>query len=219
MEITLEEIQKKFENLPEDLKWAIMAANVDDNIISIGQSQGLNVEQMGQLSLETHMVMFGFTHPDKFEQSIKASMKLSDEKTRALANAVNEKILKEIKENMKEAFENASKKPGAPVLEEESDAQILSSAGIEIVPTNSSGSSAGLPPEKEKWDISPEKPEPATEKEEQPILTQKLSSFIKSDVVETQHSLDNITKTGMQIPHENEKNKIPSSDPYREIPE
>ena len=82
MEITLEEIQKKFESLPEDLKWAIMAANVDDNIIEISQTNGLNVEQMGQLSLETHMVMFGFTPLDKFEESIRNSLKLGDEKTR-----------------------------------------------------------------------------------------------------------------------------------------
>jgi hypothetical protein len=36
MQITLEEIQKKFEGLPEDLKWAIMAAQVDDHINKCG---------------------------------------------------------------------------------------------------------------------------------------------------------------------------------------
>src|SRR5438105_1495225 len=101
MEITLEEIQKKFESLPEDIKWAIMAANVDDNIIDIGKAENLNVEQMGQLSLETHMVMLGFTHPDKFEASVRESMQLPDEKTRRIADVINEKILKEIRTKMK----------------------------------------------------------------------------------------------------------------------
>ena len=95
MEITLEEIQKKFEGLPEDLKWAIIAANVDDKVIDIGQANGLNVEQMGQLSLETHMVMFGFTHPNKFAESVKASLGLPEEKIKVIVNAVNEKILKD----------------------------------------------------------------------------------------------------------------------------
>src|SRR3990167_3564163 len=108
MEITLEEIQKKFESLPEDLKWAVMAANVDENIIDIGQAQGLNVEQMGQLSLETHMVMFGFTHPDKFEESVKNRLNLPDEKIRAIVNVVNEKILKKIREK---AIGSSSKEP------------------------------------------------------------------------------------------------------------
>ena len=82
MEITIEEIQKMFEKLPEDLKWAIMAAKVDEKIMEIGKEQGLNIEQMGQLSLETHMVMFGVTHPDKFQESIQASMRLPEFKTK-----------------------------------------------------------------------------------------------------------------------------------------
>ena len=97
MEITIEEIQKKFESLPEDLLWAIMAADVDNKIIDICKLQNLKVEQMGQLSLETHMVMFGFTHPDKFEASVQASLKLDPNKTRMLVNAINERILKDIR--------------------------------------------------------------------------------------------------------------------------
>jgi hypothetical protein len=124
MEITLEEIQKKFESLPEDLKWAIMAAKVDDNILEIGQTNNLNVEQMGQLSLETYMVMLGFTRPDKFEDSLKKSLQLADEKIKTIVNSVNEKILKEIRLNMME--------PVAPT--ENTEHEIMKSAGIEIIP-------------------------------------------------------------------------------------
>ena len=80
MQITLEEIQKKFDELPENLKWAIMSVNVDDVTIEIAKEVGLNIEQTGQLSLETNMVMLGFTPLDKFEESIKASLQLPDEK-------------------------------------------------------------------------------------------------------------------------------------------
>lgn len=178
MEITLEEIQKKFESLPEDLKWAIMAANVDDNIIDIGQAQNLNVEQMGQLSLETHMVMFGFTHPDKFEESVKNSMKLGDEKTRAVVNAVNEKILKEIRTKMLANYDNTPKPeelPSETIEEKENDTKILDSAGIQIVSTK---------------DVSGEK----LKEDVHSILSQKLSSPVQNPVVRTEHSLDNITK-------------------------
>ncbi len=96
--VTLEEIQKKFESLPEDLKWAIMAANVDDKIIEIGQKHGLLVEKMEQLSLETHAVMFGYTHPDKFEESVKASLGLPELKVKEIVEDVNEKILKDIRD-------------------------------------------------------------------------------------------------------------------------
>ena len=210
MEITLEEIQKKFESLPEDLKWAIMAANVDDNIIEISQTNGLNVEQMGQLSLETHMVMFGFTPLDKFEESIRNSLKLGDEKTRRLVTAINEKILKEIRGKMVESF-GAEKKPEGSIkintvdssvpkkvtitseTEEENkkNTQVLNDAGIEIVP---------------------EKLELPTTKETPSIITQKLSGFMQNTVVKTEHTIDNMTKsTPTSYP--------PKADPYRINPE
>jgi len=186
-EITLEEIQKKFESLPEDLKWAVMAANVDENIIDIGQAQGLNVEQMGQLSLETHLVMFGFTHPDKFEEAVKNSLKLPDEKIRAIVSSVNEKILKEIRAKMMEAFGGAPKteKPA----EEEKEARILNSAGIEIIPKK---------------------------EEAHPILTQKLSDFTKNEVVKTEHVLENLSSSQANAVT---ANNAPRIDPYREKPE
>ncbi len=199
MEISLEEIQKKFESLPEGLKWAVMAANVDDNIIEIGKTEGLNVEQMGQLSLETHMVMFGFTPSEKFEESIKNSLQLPSEKIHSIAGAVNEKILKKIREKMIES---------SMAEEDANDTQVLKSAGIEIVER---GETLPVP---EKLELnSAEKPE-----ETHPILAQRLSGFTQSGLVETHHSLDNITKTN--TPSQADiKPKIPSIDPYREIPE
>src|SRR3989344_2084050 len=135
MEITLEEIQKKFESLPEDLKWAIMGAKVDDNIIEIGQKENLNVEQMGQLSLETNMVMLGFTHPNDFEKSVKASTGLGDDKIRTLVNAANEKILKEIRNILMKTQEPKDEEPESAEKINSSDTDILNSAGIEILPS------------------------------------------------------------------------------------
>ncbi len=184
MEITLEEIQKKFEGLPEDLKWAIMAANVDENIIGIGQAQSLNIEQMGKLSLETHKVMLGFTPPDKFEEAIKNIMKLGDEKTRAVVSAVNEKILKEIRSKMPGNPSNMPKVGGLPSDTEEekkNNAQILNSAGIEIIPAKNASE------EKFKKDIDS-------------ILTQKLSASVQNPMARTEHTLDNITKNPSTSP-------------------
>jgi hypothetical protein len=196
MEITLEEIQKKFESLPENLKWAIMAANVDDNIIEISQENGLNVEQMGQLSLETHMEMFGFTPPEKFEESVKNSLKLSDEKTKEIVNAINEKIFKAIRSKMMEPSVEREED------EENKDTQILSSAGIEIVSPRLNKEGAGGGDAKE----SPH-----------PILVQKLSGFVKNEVKETEHSLQNLSSTNTE--KMTSVKNIPTIDPYREIPE
>lgn len=213
MQITLEEIQKKFESLPENVKWAIMGANVDDNIIEISQQQGLNVEQMGQLSLETHMEMFGFTPADKFEESVKNSLGLSSEKTKAIVEAINEKILKKIRENMM-GEENNPIENTENVSEEENENKILHSSGIEILNTNQKE----IMPPVDKLELNISTPTKTTP-EVRNILTQKLSGFVKNEVKETEHALNNLTKTASTPVTPNEKSKIPSTDPYREIPE
>lgn len=210
MEISLEEIQKKFEGLPEDLKWAIMGAKVDDNIIDIGNAEKLNVEQMGQLSLETYMVMFGFTPPDKFEESVKKSLGLPDEKIRAIVGAVNEKILKEIRKKMMEQTNtNPSQPPfvkggeneipldkgGEGDYRADHDTRVLSSAGIEII----------------NGETSP--PAPLLRVAERPgevkdILAQKLSAPVQAPVIRTEH-----------VPESQNQSGKPHTDPYREVPE
>jgi len=108
MEISIEDIQNKFEQLPEDIKWAIMGAKIDEKLIEIGNGYKLTVTQMGQLSLETHAVMLGFLHPDKFTASIKASLNLEDEKANLISTDVNNKIIKNIRERLVE-LHNADK--------------------------------------------------------------------------------------------------------------
>ncbi len=191
MEISIEEIQKKFESLPEDLKWAIMAADVDNKIMEIGKLNSLTVEQMGQLSLETHMVMFGFVHPDKFEESIQGSLKLEPAKTRVLVNAVNEKVLKDIRENIMSLHKDIKEsKEEAPKTEDNSHEEIFKSAGIEVLP----------------------------KKEEAPktisFANQKLTNTFQMPKTTSEYSLNNISKQN-EVP----KQTAPKIDPYREIPE
>lgn len=102
MELTIEDIKNKFDKLPEDLKWAIMGAKIDEKLMQIGSTHGLNIRQIGQLSLETHAVMMGFLHPDQFASSIKASLGLDDEKVKLITLSVNEKIIKGVREKLVE---------------------------------------------------------------------------------------------------------------------
>ena len=202
LEITIDEIQKKFESLPEDLKWAIMGAKVDENITAIGQESGLNVEQMGQLSLETHMVMFGFTHPDNFEESLKASLQLPDEKIKMIVNMVNEKILKKIREkliNLSEGKNDADENADEDLdeTEEANNENVLKSAGIEIMKEelgNGNGNMNGSVENKKTINS---------------ILDKKLTGSFQMPPTKTEYTLNNMSK------QEPEK-KI---DPYRELPE
>lgn len=100
MEITINQMQEKFKSLPEETRWAIMAANVDDKIIDIGQKNNLTVKQMSQLALETQAVMLGFLPPEEFESSIKISLGLSPELNKMVVESVNKDILSEIRHKL-----------------------------------------------------------------------------------------------------------------------
>jgi hypothetical protein len=208
MEITIEEIQKKFDSLPEDLKWAIMASDVDEKITDIGKLNNLTVEQMRQLSLETHMVMFGFTHPDKFEKSLEASLKLTEDKTKRIANVINERILK----NIREQVMNLHKNPdhiNMPIQKEdtreEEHKEVFKSAGIEI-----------LPNQKEKENKMLPKEDKLNKNKIESSLTNKLSGKVHTPIRTTEYTLNNITKEDSTPDTSGYTDKI---DPYREIPE
>ena len=78
-------------------------------------------------------------------------------------------------------------------------------AGIEIVEPNPANNTPIVKSEEIKKEES--KPHP--------ILAQKLTGTYKAPVVETAHSLDNITKAEIKNPDAS----YPKSDPYRLTPE
>jgi len=225
MEITLEEIQKKFEELPEDLKWAIIEAKVDDSIIEIGKEQNLNVDQTGQLSLETHMVIFGITPEEKFNDSIKTSLNLNDEKTNEVINAINEKILKKIRENLMSSSQEKKEE------EKKEDASILNTAGIEIMPEEITAPVKEEVIKEKASDMlsdveNPELIKIQADKEKiESITAQKLSGSFKTPSVKTEYTLNNLSKqnTGtvapVATPSADTATKTIKVDPYREIPE
>ncbi|MFZ2072840.1 MAG: hypothetical protein WAV10_04170 [Minisyncoccia bacterium] len=238
MEITLEEIQKKFETLPEDLKWSIMAAKVDEKITEIGNLNGLNVEQMGQLSLETHMVMFGFTHPDKFGESVKASLKLPDDKNKKIVNEINEKILKDIRSNLMSLYGK---------VEEKKNDDILTGAGIEIMKDEKTEKAPEMNNNDEDMIKKIEDPDLIAKQEQnekimRSIAAQKLSGSFQMPNTKTEYSLNNLSKNpktdapvktdnGIKVPLGATIKSTPSAaastspsfsikvDPYREMPE
>ena len=183
MEITLEEIQKKFDSLPEDLKWAIMAANIDEKITAIGQAHGLNIEQLGQLSLETHMVTLGYTPPEKFEASVKASLGLPDDKTREIVAEINTKILKEIKEklmSLSKDVEEVQKEPEMTMTNEKTR------PSDEPTPETFS--------EEKKVHEFELKKEEQNKKIMESVASQKLFGSFQSPTVKTEYTLNNLSK-------------------------
>lgn len=207
IEVTIEQIQEKFDSLPEELRWAIMGANVDEKLVAIGKINNLNIEQLGQLSLETHAVMLGFTHPDKFEESLRNSLNLSPEKTKILISEINEKILKEIKDKVLALHNQNKEDKGLDIVKEVKNAE----ENTNTTPVNTA--IENTPKEKEvHTDTVKEEPKTLNNKADS-ILSAKLTGAFKINGTKTEHTLGNISKQNNSAQIEK---KI---DPYREIPE
>ena len=195
MELSIEDIQNKFEKLPEDLRWAIMGAKIDEKLVQIGQNFNLNIRQLGQLSLETHAVMLGFMHPDDFESSILKSLGLDEEKTKLIANTVFDKIIKDVRDRLIEY--RGGMKPEHEIKEKVLPKEIFEKEKTE---NNNPIATQEIPEKKEE------------EKVISKVISNKLLNTVKANSTENTHILTE-TKPNDTLKQER---KI---DPYREIPE
>lgn len=237
-EKTTKIIKERFDALPESIKQVFISSNYEETLLEIGKKYQLKVEQLGALETETSLVMMGLTPTKDFEINLTRELGIDTEKSSQIIKEINEKVFFRIRELLK----LMNTPPGEePVLSEEedeikntgtdwnplppkninekTDKQILHSSGIEII----SDDKKETLPAVEKLELSTTKGEvkpviPEKKEEVHPVLAQKLTGFVKNDIKETEHALNNLTKTNAPVTP-NEKPKIPSTDPYREIPE
>lgn len=200
-------IDKAKAQLSEDTLNAIAAVPWQATILQMRETKGYTFEQLGELEIETELVLCGLLSPINYPKELENRMHLSKTEVDGLVKEMNNLVFAKIKENLVKGIEGKKvfEQKAVPIEMQETEEekkkndQILNSAGIEIIP--------------EKLEITDGKAE-----ETHPILAQKLSGYVKNDVKETDHSLNNITKTNTSNPVE-VKPKIPSADPYREKPE
>ena len=197
MQDTTDLLQIKIDNAKKQLSKetldAIASVPWQAEILKMRETKGYTFEQLGDLELETELVLCGLVSSESYPKELENRMRLSKIQVNELLNEMNKQVFSKIKE---ELIKNTKEGGDTNNTEEEkTNTQVLKSAGIEIVP--------------EKLELTT----PATRS----ILTQKLSGTVKNEVVRTEHSLENITKS----PNINSSEVVKSLkiDPYREIPE
>jgi hypothetical protein len=207
-------IEKAKSDLPENTLNAINAVDWRGVILAIKEKRRYSIEQLGDLELETELLLCGLSDPKDYPRELESRMKISKMEASELVNEMNNLVFSKIKDGL---IKNTERKE-VFAKNEMNDNQVLNNAGIEIIkPELLSGI------DKEKITESKEEVLKKIEKPEQahPILAQKLSGFTKSEVVETQHSLDNITKPAHNASGIADAGgtNTPTIDPYREKPE
>ncbi|MDO8492882.1 MAG: hypothetical protein Q7S34_04540 [bacterium] len=108
------DLQKKFETLPEALKDALTSVDLSQKLQLIGKSQGLHLDQVDALMEEIGFVMLGETKPDEFGSKVASRLNLPYEKISPLVKSVDEEIFKPIRSSLV-ALHQKSATSGSPI--------------------------------------------------------------------------------------------------------
>ena len=210
LQIKIDEAKKQ---LSEDTLAAIATVPWQAEILKMRETKGYTFEQLGDLELETELLLCGLVSPSDYPLELQNRMQISKAAANELVAEMNELVFAKIKEEM---IKRTERKNFTPALikegvgggnSEEDNTQIFKEHGIEIVPEKLELNSPPL--------LIKERGQGG---EVHPIFAQKFSGPVQTGIVKTEHTLENITKTTPPA-FTDIKPKIPKPDPYREIPE
>lgn len=204
-----------YSKLPEELKDAISSADTSERIIEIGTKHKLTVDKIGLVGNETARVMLGMTHPNHFIANLSDRLGIDKQKSRDIANDINEQIFKKVRDSLRKIHGITDKG------EEEKAPQSLVPQAVDgILPSE---------PMEHREDILKEiEKDHAVESEHNDIpailkgVTNPFEEKMKQEVYKSPVEEKKIEEKKMKTPvspistPEKPKNKYDKFDPYRE---
>ena len=172
MEQTLEaQVEKRLAELPEDVRAAVLGADLDKHIQEIGATHQLHIDQIGVLSDEVLLAMLGFTELDKLSESIAAQAHIDAATAEKVAQDVSEHVFLPIRESMERFQETRGMEAEVVAIKNSNKISIEKVAGAEpgIVGQKSGLPGAGDPRTFGKQSPAEQPISPTTEK----MLTEK----------------------------------------------
>lgn len=101
-EYTSEQIQKLYQNLPEDLREAIFSLETADVIYNTCKTYGLTQGQAGKISDAVGEVLAGLLLPLEFPKTIKKETNLPEVLVRVITQEINRFIFYPVKQSLGE---------------------------------------------------------------------------------------------------------------------
>lgn len=98
---TREEIEQKFDSLPEGVRKYIHSFEMDVAVQKIAQKNNLHIDQMGLLEAEIVDVVLGKTEPENFVPYMMETLEIDQEQANNIAQAVNVELFEKIRAYMR----------------------------------------------------------------------------------------------------------------------
>ena len=227
-EKTTKLIKERFDTLPEAVKEAILSSQYTDTLIEIGKQYSLNVEQMGQLEQNTTLVMMGLIPTKDFESELTRELHLDKTRGSQIVKDINEKVFFRIRELLKLMNTPAGEEPS---LDEEIEEMPTPEPVKPKIP-NMIMPQKTKEPARSAFSTTDARPQDSLQRVGQaggkthPILAQKLTDTFQAPATNTEHTLENLSKT-KELPSGTSTTEIPKKptdypkdkDPYRLSPE
>ncbi|MCK5021860.1 MAG: hypothetical protein KAR54_01255 [Candidatus Pacebacteria bacterium] len=108
------QLKEKFLSIPEDVRAAISSTDIAQKLQELGNEYSLQLDEIDKLFNEIGFVMLGLKKSSDFVKNIQNVSGLSYEKSKQLAEDINNSIFKDIRESLKEIHQQSD-------LEEDED--------------------------------------------------------------------------------------------------
>ena len=99
-----QEVVRRYENLSDELKRAMMSVSSAEIIYEVGRKHDLNVEKIGILAEEIGYIMLGMVPPSGFISDLKELLEVEENKANEIAQEINHKIFLPIREEIKRTY-------------------------------------------------------------------------------------------------------------------
>ncbi|MEK7208679.1 MAG: hypothetical protein AAB677_00260 [Patescibacteria group bacterium] len=146
MDYTTQQLEEKYQSLPEDLKEALVEIRTAETIYNIGQKNNFHIDQIGELADEVGLAMLGLTKPNDFVSHIKNRLQLDQTAAEQIAREANEQIFLPIRESLMKLHSSSE-------AFEAKEAHETISGGVETFPSTqieASAATEGVLPDKDK---------------------------------------------------------------------
>jgi hypothetical protein len=100
-------LDEKFNTLPKEVKDAIVESGYQLKLVNIATEKNLSIDQMQTLEEATNKVILNTIHPDKYEEELNSKLGVSPTVVSEIVNNVNEDILKNIREILRNNWEKS----------------------------------------------------------------------------------------------------------------
>ena len=101
-QFTTEQIHKRYESLPEDIKTVVSSREVAELLESIGREHKLRIDKTGLLIEQTTLIMLGFIKSHEFVNNLTRELQIGKEQAESIAIEIDEQVFSRIRKSLRD---------------------------------------------------------------------------------------------------------------------